>query len=194
MQPPDPLLCSIFALVALALAGVAQTIWLKSDKSRRFAVAIDGGRTWRGRRILGDNKTWRGFVLMVPAVGVSFLVARAMLMALHDGRDILWPLSTVGYFLLGSWTGFGFMLGEFPNSFIKRQCEIAPGAPALGHWSQPFCFVVDQLDSIGGGLIALSLVVPVPLWTWLHLLVVGAIVHWGFNVVFVMIGLKTRAA
>ena len=32
-----------------------------------LAVPIDGGRRWRGRRILGDHKTWRGIVAGVVA-------------------------------------------------------------------------------------------------------------------------------
>lgn len=131
---------------------------------------------------------------MVPAVGVSFVVARAILSTLNGGRDPLWPISTFAYFLLGAWVGLGFMLGELPNSFVKRQLDIAPGMPPAHLWGQRFCFAVDQLDSVVGGLLALSLVVPVPAWTWIHLIVAGAVVHWGFNVVFVWIGLKTRAA
>ena len=194
MTPPDPIVCSTFALLALALAGVAQTIWLKSPVSDRFAIAIDGGRTWRGRRLLGDNKTWRGFVLMVPAVGLSFVLTRSMLVPFQSGPDPLWPISTMAYFFLGAWAGLGFMLGELPNSFVKRRFDIEPGAPAARPWSRRLCFAVDQLDSIIGGLVAIAVVVPVPVWTWVHLIVVGAIVHWGFNVVFVLIGLKTKAA
>jgi len=194
MSPPDSIVCSIFALLALALAGVAQTLWLKSTISTCFAVAIDGERLLRGRRLLGDNKTWRGFVLMVPAVGVSFLVARAIVFTVHGGRDPLWPISTSAYFLLSAWVGLGFMLGELPNSFVKRQLDIAPGSPPAHRWGQRICFVIDQLDSVLGGLLALALVVPVPAATWVHLIVAGPIVHWGFNVVFFWIGLKTRAA
>jgi len=194
MSNPDATTCSIFALIALAIAGVAQTFWLKSSVSTRFAFAIDGGRMLRGRRLLGDNKTWRGFVLMVPAVGVSFVFARAILLTLNGGRDLLWPISTPAYFLLGAWVGLGFMLGELPNSFVKRQLDIAPGMPPTQLWGKRLCFAVDQLDSVMGGLLALALVVPVPAATWFHLIVAGAIVHWGFNVIFFWIGLKTRAA
>lgn len=192
MPPPDPLHCSLFACLAFTLAGIGQTLWLKSRGSIRFARPIDGGRTFRGRRILGDNKTWRGFVLMVPAVGVGFVVSNAILGMV--GIADLWPLSTGEYFLLGAWVGLGFMAAELPNSFLKRQCGIGPGAAASGYWTKRICFLIDQVDSIVGGLVALNLVVPVPGWSWVQILVAGPVVHWLFNAVFYMVGLKTRAA
>ena len=48
--------------------GSAQTWWFKSPRSARFALPLDGGRTFRGRRLFGSNKTWKGFVVMVPGV------------------------------------------------------------------------------------------------------------------------------
>ena len=56
------------------------------------------------------------------------------------------------------------------------------------------CFVFDQIDSILGGLLALSIVVPVPLASWLLVIAVGALIHWAFNFVLMFLGLKTRAA
>ena len=72
-----PIACALFLIAAFVLAGVAQTAWLGSRTSRRFAVPLDGARTFRGRRIFGDNKTARGFLVMVPAAGAAFcLLAR----------------------------------------------------------------------------------------------------------------------
>ena len=85
------------------------------------------------------------------------------------------------------------MVGELPNSFLKRQLDIRPGQPAVGLW-QHFFFVVDQIDSIVAGLLAVALVVPVPLTTWLVVILSGGIVHWLFNVTLMMVGLKSRAA
>lgn len=194
MNDPDPLLCSCFVFLAFVLAGILQTVWLKSAYSKPFGVAIDGGLTLRGRRVFGDNKTWRGFVVMVPAVGLAFLLVRSLMMPFGELADGIWSLSLQGYMLLGCWAGCGFMSGELPNSFVKRQCDIAPGAAAVHPLARTVCFTVDQVDSIIGGLIAVSLVVPVPVVSWVSVLVVGALIHWGFNCVLMMIGLKARAA
>ena len=51
---------------------------------------LDGGASWRGRRILGDNKTWRGALVMVTGV-----VAAAGLLSLYDQGDfvlVVWLL------------------------------------------------------------------------------------------------------
>ena len=67
--PGSPLACAVFFVVAFTLAGLAQlsgSDWLASP----LRVPLDGRRTFRGRRVLGDNKTWGGLVVMVPAVGM----------------------------------------------------------------------------------------------------------------------------
>src|ERR1700737_548254 len=116
----DPFACAVFLVSAFMLAGLCQAVWLASPVSQRFAIPLDGGRTVRGRRVFGDNKTWRGFVMMVPATGASFAFPAPLLAASPLGRAGLWPLSPGRYALLGLWAGLGFMAGELPNSFLKR--------------------------------------------------------------------------
>ena len=83
---------------------------------------------------------------------------------------------------------------ELPNSFVKRQCDIAPGAPAHHPVAQRICFLVDQADSVVGGLLAVSLAVPVPRATWLCLTFGGAATHLAFNYGLMRMGLRERAA
>ena len=182
-----------FIIVSFILAGVAQTLWLRSRFSRRFAQPVDRGATWRGRRIFGDNKTWKGFVVMIPAVGISFLAVRCFY-ALHTSWfDQLWPYSLPIYLLLGCTAGLGYALGELPNSFIKRQLDIQPGQIAssrLGEWVN---FCIDQIDSVVGALLALLPFVHIPWQTALAILLTGPVVHWLFNIVLKLLGVKARA-
>lgn len=192
---PHAVHCTIFLIVAFSLAGFAQTAWLRSRASQRFAVPLDGGKTLRDRRIFGDNKTLKGFVVMVPAVGMAFWILASGLEVFWPGAGSrLWPLSPGGYFLLGCWTGLGFMLGELPNSFVKRQLDIAPGMPPASALGRIICFVIDQTDSVLGALLALALFVKVPWPTWIAILLLGPFVHWLFNVLLVLLRVKTRAA
>lgn len=192
---PDAASCTIFLIAAFSLAGIAQTAWLRSRASRRFAVPLDRGKTVRGRRIFGANKTWKGFVLMIPAVGMSFWILATGLAWLRPSAPVhLWPLSPGGYFLLGCWTGLGFMLAELPNSFMKRQLDISPGMPPKSAVGRIACFVIDQTDSVLGALLALALFVKVPWLTWIVILLAGPLVHWLFNVLLVWLRVKTRAA
>ncbi|HVH57907.1 MAG TPA: CDP-archaeol synthase [Vicinamibacterales bacterium] len=187
----DPLVAALFLLAAFTLAGAAQTVWFAAPMSHAFAIPLDGGRCFRGRRIFGAHKTVRGFVVMVPAAALAFallatLAADAVLRA-------LWPLSPLTYALLGAWAGFGFMAGELPNSFIKRQLDVAPGAAADGWRGVPH-FLLDRFDSGLGMLTALSLAVHVPWLSWLYVLLFGLFIHWSFSVVMFRLGLKGRAA
>lgn len=188
----DPLVCAFFLLAAFTLAGIAQTAWFASPVSRAFARPLDGGRMLRGRRLLGANKTMRGFVVMVPAAGAAFALLAAA--SGDPARAGLWVLPTAGYALLGAWAGFGFMAGELPNSFVKRQMNILPGDAPEGRLSTALQFMVDRLDSGIGMLAALSLVVPTPAMVWVYVLVIGPAIHWSFSLVLFRLGLKQRAA
>ena len=189
---PDPVACALFLVTAFVFAGFAQTAWFRSPVSRSLAVPLDGGLTWRGRRVFGENKTVRGFVVMVPAAAMAFATLAT---AAGDARlSTLWPLSTSAYAALGAWAGFGFMTGELPNSFIKRQLGIRPGDAARTSCAAFAQFLVDRLDSGIGMLAAISLAVPTPWLTWAIVLLVGPPLHWGFSVFMHHLGLKARAA
>jgi CDP-2,3-bis-(O-geranylgeranyl)-sn-glycerol synthase len=105
-----------------------------------LARPIDGGRTFRGRRVLGDHKTWRGLVAGIVAAVLVFGLQRAL-----DEAGIGRGLALVDYDAHGLWPGFllglGTGVGDAVKSFFKRQIGIAPGA------SWP---VFDQLDFMVG--------------------------------------------
>ena len=189
-----PAACAAFLVAAFTLAGICQTAWLALPVSQRFAIPLDGGRTFRGRRLLGANKTLRGFVIMVPATGVSFTVLSGVLGGLPSRVAGLWPISSADYALLGTWAGFGFMLGELPNSFVKRQLGVDPGHAANATSTWPLFLVLDRIDSILGMLIALAIAVPIPWLTSMYVLIVGPLLHASFSVVLFELGGKARAA
>ncbi len=188
----DPFACALFLLAAFTLAGVAQTAWFAAPVSRGFALPLDGGLRLRGRRLFGDNKTIRGFVVMVPATAGAF----ALLAALPGDRTAagVWALPTSTYALLGAWAAVGFMAGELPNSFIKRQLDISPGESPRSRTWIALQFIGDRLDSGLGMLAALSLVVPMPPRTWGYVLLIGPAIHWSFSFILFRLGLKRRAA
>ncbi|MFB6303493.1 MAG: CDP-2,3-bis-(O-geranylgeranyl)-sn-glycerol synthase [Haloferacaceae archaeon] len=109
---------------------------------------IDGGWTWRGRRLLGDGKTWRGTVAGVGAgVGLAFLLdaVRAPVAALLGVPLSPFPLpAAVGL-------AVGAMAGDVVASFCKRRLGRRRGAPVP---------VVDQLDFVAGALALSALLAP----------------------------------
>ncbi|MFB6106580.1 MAG: CDP-2,3-bis-(O-geranylgeranyl)-sn-glycerol synthase [Halobacteriaceae archaeon] len=112
---------------------------------------IDGGRTWRGRRLLGDGKTWRG-----TAAGV--LAGAAVALVLNALRPAAAPLlpGSLPAFSAGPTLALpaGAMLGDVVASFLKRRTGRARGMPVPG---------VDQLDFVAGALVLTALAAPA--WT-----------------------------
>jgi len=192
---PDPLSAALFLTVAFVLAGLAHSAWLRTPLSRRLMMPLDGGLRFRGRRVFDDNKTVRGFVVIVPAAAVAFAgLSAAITWADAEALSSLWPLSIGGYAALGALAGFGFMAGELPNSFVKRQLDIGPGLAPRGSSATVVCFVVDRIDSILGMLVVLSIVVPTPPAMWLYVLLIGPGIHLAFSALLYRLGVKTRAA
>lgn len=191
----DSLACTVFLFASFIAAGIVQVAWFKSTWSQPFHRPIDGGRTFRGKPLLGKNKTWRGFVVMPVSVGLFFALFSSQRPWFGDRfASGLWPLSTVTYFFLGCWAGLAFMLGELPNSFCKRQFGVAPGASAKGVATSFIVFILDRVDSLLATLVALSLVVHLPWKVWVSVILVGILVHWFFSAVLKLVGVKPRAA
>jgi CDP-2,3-bis-(O-geranylgeranyl)-sn-glycerol synthase len=190
----EPGATALFLLAAFVIAGCAQVAWLASPWSRRFAIPIDGGRTFRGRRVFGANKTWRGLIVMVPATGAAFAAVARIAGGGDPAGAGLWDLSAAQYALLGAWSGLGFMVGELPNSFVRRQLGIAPGARASHPAAAVWQFALDRADSGIGMLTALSAAVPTPWQTWALVLFVGWAVHWSFSLVLFCLRVKPRPA
>ena len=104
---------------------------------KKYSTPIDGCKTFRGRRILGDGKTWRGLAGGV-ATGTIFRAIQTTIEA-----SLNWPLVhmtvTLAFFI-----SLGALTGDMVKSFFKRQAGLKRGAPV------PF---VDQLDYIVGAFV-----------------------------------------
>lgn len=183
----DPLRIALFLCLCMTTAGVAQVLWLRIAASQRFLQPVDGGATLRGRRLFGDNKTLRGFVVMVPVSGLAFAVFSRLF------ATGLWDVSLPGWVGLGLLAGFGFMAGELPNSFLKRQADVPPGEAPENPILAMVSLVLDRTDSLLGALILLWLVVPLPALAAVLCLVIGVGVHALFSWLLYKLGVKRRA-
>jgi len=145
------LLPTLYFFVPAYLANMAPV--LVQGHFESLATPIDGGRCLRGRRVLGDHKTWRGILVGVVVGTVVYELQR---LAQAAG---MWPdLARFDYaqhpLLPGFLLGLGTGIGDSVKSFFKRQVGIAPGAS----W-----FPFDQLDFLVGAWLAVSLVDAPPL-------------------------------
>lgn len=137
-------------LFAAALSGLV----MRFDWFPSLRRPLDAGCRWRGKRLFGDSKTWRGVVVaMVGCIAGTaiqkFLVgsqAQSIARIDYGQLDVL---------VFGSVMGASAMAGELPNSFVKRRLGIAPGKTTHG-WLSVVFYVWDQIDLLMFSWAALS--------------------------------------
>lgn len=147
---------------------------------------IDGGRTWGGRRVLGDGKTWRGTAAGIGAGLALAVVLNAVEPSFSTGLGVVLPTFSLAAAIA---LPTGAMLGDILASFLKRRTGRKRGAAFPG---------VDQLDFVVGALALTWLVDP----TWfaatftvsviLVVLVLTPVLHLVTNAIAYALGLKNE--
>jgi len=132
---------------------------------------IDRGREFvDGRRLLGTNKTVKGF-----AYGLLFGSVAGLAEAILFRNYLL--------VLAGILASLGALLGDLFGAFLKRRLDILPGHPLP---------VVDQLDFILGALVLASPLLNVTMGAVLILVIATVPIHLLSNAVAYMLRLKKR--
>lgn len=169
-----------------------KTIWLLLPcyTPNNFAVLVGGGtpmdfgKTFLdGKRLLGDGKTWRGFVGGIAGgvltANLQFAVEK------FSGFHVYSVLPFSEFFTLSFLFAFGAMFGDLCGSFIKRRFGYEQGARFL---------IVDQLTFLIVALIIASLYVPFWKVFTLEMVVLAVIVtpilHLGINYIAYKLNLK----
>lgn len=156
----------IYFLLPAALANM-MPVFVK-EKYEYLNKPIDFGLKIGDKRILGDNKTFRG--LIAGIVG-SYLVVYLQLILSDFSffRDLsLVDYSTISFLSFGFLMGFGTLFGDIIGSFIKRRLNIEPGKSLL---------IIDQINgAVGVGIFVL----PFYLKSWLvffYIIIVWTLGH-----------------
>jgi CDP-2,3-bis-(O-geranylgeranyl)-sn-glycerol synthase len=176
----------LFALWFFLPAGIANMVPVFAAHIpliKKFDAPIDGGRTYKGKRVFGAHKTWRGMI-----VGIIFGTLVLWLQQYLYGESS-WirsfstavDYSTLPTLLMGPLFAIGALGGDAIESFFKRQRGIAPGKG----W-----FPFDQTDFIIGGAIATMPFVTLSVWHYLWLLVLWLGVHVISTIIGYFLGLK----
>lgn len=185
------LLQLLWLALPVIMAGLVQLWVLRRDLLPGLrAMPMDGGATFRGRRVFGDNKTWRGALVTITSTAITAL----LLAAINDAFlhwSVLVPFAQQQPLAWGALLGTGYIIGELPNSFIKRQLDIAPGAMGKGATGR-FFWVMDQLDSLAGMLLIVLPIWQPALWVVLMLILLMLIGHPIGAWVMMQFGLKDR--
>jgi len=129
-----------------------------------------GRRLLDGRRILGSNKTIRGFISGLIC-GMIAAVAEAALFV--DGSLVL----------VGATASLGALLGDLGGAFVKRRMDIAPGNPLL---------IMDQLDFVFGAVLLTYPLLPISAGAFLILVAATVPIHLTANAIAYFLGLKKR--
>lgn len=144
-------------LLGLAFHGLC----IKFGWLRALAVPIDNGLTFRGERVFGDNKTYRGLIAVGLGAALGCLLERIISLEIETSAfNELTKFSILGALAFGFAFGVAAMLSELPNSFIKRQSKIEPGAAGKGAIGSLF-FFLDQVDLLIGSWVILAFILPV---------------------------------
>jgi len=148
----------VFLLSPLLLAAVAQGLCIKYGWLERLKRPLDLGLHFRGKRLFGEHKTFRGLFINVASCILGTVVQGRL-----QGGGLLphWlPLlnyTAFGY-AAGLLMGLGMTAGELPNSFLKRQWNLPAGGKTEGPLGLVF-FVFDQVDMVIGMWAFLFLIV-----------------------------------
>lgn len=120
---------------APAFVANAAPLIMKNYLKRRHP--IDFGRFFiDGRRVLGDSKSWEGFIS-----GLLFGTLTGLALTPLYSQTCYVKLALVGLI-----EGLGAMVGDLANSFLKRRLGLRPGAPLP---------ILDQISFI---IVAIALV------------------------------------
>jgi CDP-2,3-bis-(O-geranylgeranyl)-sn-glycerol synthase len=151
---------------------------------------IDFGRSWRGKRILGDGKSWRG-LFGGGFSGVAVGLIMIGIASIWDSTDY-WGFggfwSNIGILFC---LAFGAVLGDLVGAFIKRRLGMERGRKAP---------ILDQYDFVAGALLVTALFFPdwiyntyIEGWHIVALILIIALmfgIHRAVNIVGFRVGLK----
>lgn len=164
-------------------AGIANMMPVFVKKYFKFLdIPVDQGIEFRGKSLLGRNKTVRGVLFGTLGGIITVFIQTYLYNNFENFRNIsIVSYCEYNFVLLGFLIGFGALLGDIIESFFKRQLNREPGARFF-----PF----DQIDFVIGFL-ALTSIVFRPEWqVYVFLILFVPILHILFNHIGYYMGLQ----
>jgi CDP-2,3-bis-(O-geranylgeranyl)-sn-glycerol synthase len=156
----DPTLAALLIFIPAGLANAAPVLANKIPGLNSWKTPMDLGKSLRGKRVFGDNKTWRGLFFGTLVGCLTGMVLHLLAPEIISSLEIVPLVPFVDMLLIGGLLGFGALYGDAAESFFKRQLGVQPG-----HSWFPF----DQIDYIIGGLLAVA---PLGLFNWSQMAII----------------------
>ena len=181
-------------LMPAIIAGVLNMIWCKLPILKFLNVPIDNKKKLKdGKRIFGDNKTWKGFIgYIILGCFASIIWGLVCDKCGLNGynyyyeanSNTIWFNAVVGLLI-----GLFYALFELPNSFLKRRLDITPGKTIKGKKKILF-IILDQADSVFGVCLVVAMFHPMSFIFYIQYVLLGALTHLVINILLYILRLR----
>lgn len=180
----NDLIGAFWFFLPAAVANIAPVLSNAVPVIKDWQAPMDFGKKYKGKRVFGDNKRWRGFLIGVFSATVISILQLYLYQSYSQVREVaLIDYNVVNVVLLGILLGSGALLGDAIESFFKRQRGIKSGEPWMPY---------DQIDWVIGGLLASALIVRLTLWQYLLVFLMFFLLHPIFSFIGYALHLKSR--
>lgn len=136
----------LYLLIPGAIANIIPAIIKNHFKF--LAYPIDFRINLFGKRLFGDNKTFRGLIWGIIGSIVIVFLQKILYEYNFFSNLSLVDYSEINFLLFGFLIGFGVLFGDLVGSFIKRRFDFKPG--------ESF-YVLDQINGGFGFALFLSI-------------------------------------
>jgi len=167
----DLFLQILWLMLPAYAANMIPVFFSRVKLGRYLDSPVDLGRSFMGKRVFGDHKTVKGFL-------IGTLLAVAVALVQHT---LIGSYSAMFAVSLGALMGFGALVGDSVESFIKRRIGIKSGRPFP---------VFDQIDFPIGALLFASIIVEFDLGFMALAVVISGILSFLADVVGYFLGIK----
>lgn len=170
------------SLAPTIIAGILNMCWCKTDLCNWLSRPMDRNRILKdGKRMFGENKTWKGFFGMIILSAICTVIWGALCgksgyLVRHNYLYQNYDNTLIYNIVIGLSLGIAYALAELPNSFMKRRIEISPGKSLDGPKGIWFIFF-DQADSVFGCVLVLCFVFRMTIPFYLFYVLLGALTH-----------------
>ncbi len=187
-----------YLMLPVILAGIFNMVLVKMPILDTLKTPMDRGLVLPdGKRLWGDNKTWKGFLGMIVLTSFWMIIfdmiyhqsSWAKEVSLIPYSEFHFPFSAWFY---GALWGLGYVLFELPNSYIKRRIDIHPGKQGSGLIGKLFT-VIDQSDSVVGCVLFMLVFYVPSLIDAIMIIVLATAFHYVINILLFYVGLKKQA-
>jgi len=181
------------------IVGPTANVALLTKTKNILNKPIDFGKNFiDGKRIFGNNKTWKGLILSILICSICAIIWGVICSAIPALENRNWfyiyNANTIGYnLLIGVLFGLTYSIFELPNSFIKRRVEIAPGQTSKASGKTKLIFtLLDNFDSSIGTMLVVWYLCKLTLVEYIIAVILASLVH--FLIVKIMYTLKIKEA